>query len=158
MSSPEVKIITTDNSWSSTSVIAWITFILLIIFIIIIIFFFFFRPTVVDETVEFFGANYRYGDISANIILTNNNYIYIIPKTATNTSVFTITANAAGNPGRTFLIKNDSTAQVKLQAGAGVSLILLNGNTAASDTLDSFKTAMYITDRVAPNTVFRRLF
>jgi hypothetical protein len=161
MSSPETTIIK-NSSWTATDIIAWVTFIILIIFIIIIIFFYFLRPsTVVTQVEEFYAANYQYAPTNVNTIPTNGNFIYIIPQSTPVNTIFTIQTNTANNPGRTFLIKNDSSVSINLTAATGATLVLINGNVIAAgvnDILTSNAMAMYITDETSPNTVFRRLF
>lgn len=149
-------VIVSSNSGSS-GIAGWVALILVIILIILFIFFFFFSGSSITQTNEFFGANYVYADNTRTVVPTAGNFIYIIPNTTPTGSSVTITSNNLNQPGRTFLIKNDSPNPVTINADTNVTLFNLAGASVRTDTLAPTELAEYISNSVNPGTEFRRL-
>ena len=147
-----------STSTSSGGYIAVIIFVVIIILIIIGVGFFFFGgSTIVSQTTEFFGANYAFADNTSTNVPTAGNFIYIIPNSTTTASSVTVTSNTLNQPGRTFLIKNDSPNTVTIMTGPGVTLYDTAGNKVTSDVLITRQLAEYISNSTNPGTEFRRL-
>ena len=156
VASPATQVVQSTSSGSSGS-IAVIIFFVIVILIIIAIGFFFFRGTPITQSNEFFGANYAFADNTTTNVPTAGNFIYIIPNSVASGSSVTVTSNTLNQPGRTFLIKNDTINVVTINAGSGVTLYDTAGNKVTTDTLASRALAEYISNVTNPDTEFRRL-
>lgn len=156
----EGVVIAQSSGWDATSIAAWVALVLVIILIIIIIFYVFLSSSV-NTTGELFAANYQYAinvGAQSGQVPTSSNYIYIIPSGTPSGSEVFINSNTKNLPGRTFLIKNDSSFPVFIKPAAGVKLYNIAGDLAGPDeSVDELSLAIYITNNINPNTEFRRL-